>query len=830
MKYIQNALTVMVLLVFAYIIIGEFVMPANTPKNGNICSTLPGDEWYEIKADGSRAPFTVPGRTDGDITLETKLPDKLPKEVCALCFRGMDMQIYIGDELRQEYTVEDYRFFGDRSAECYVMASLYPEDAGRTLRVNYEYNSGMVYEVYMGTHIGILAFLFSSYGAELFVGIVILMLGLISLIASVGYRVVHHKYLEMQHLSLGVIIGSLWVLSNSIFRQLYTRNVSIMSDMPFLMVMLMPVPFLVFINSLQKGRYNRLITTVSVIEVADFVVCMTLFVSGKMTLIQSFPLAAGSALISIIAISATMILDARKKHLHSYRFIGAGFSFLAVAATFQIALYAFAHNGVFSGLFMAIGLFGFLIFAIIHTIKQIISIRLEANDAMHANKAKDDFLANMSHEIRTPLNGILGMDEMILRDTREPAIRKYAADIKSAGNTLLSLINDILDLSKIEAGSFQIIPVDYDVASVLNDVINMTRSKALEKDLDFSFKVAEDIPCILHGDEIRIRQVMLNIINNAIKYTGEGSVDVAVALGKRTEDTATLVINVRDSGVGIKEEDKEKLFESFQRLDELKNRHVEGTGLGLHITYRLVDMMGGRIAFDSTYGVGSVFTIYIPQIVVKEDPIGDFGKAVIRFMEDVEADETTLYAPTAHVLVVDDNEMNLEIMEGLLRDTGIRVDLAESGKDAVELVSDNTYDCILLDQMMPELNGAETLAKMKERGIIGATPVIALTADAIVGAREGYLAKGFTDYLAKPVKYEKLELMLKKFIPKDKQQERRETERELPVMLVWGNDSQKLRETKERLNGVYRCVCVVGTKAKERYLESHKPDGIIQIA
>ena len=246
-----------------------------------------------------------------------------------------------------------------------------------------------------------------------------------------------------------------------------------------------------------------------------------------------------------------------------------------------------------------------------------------------ANRAKDAFLANMSHEIRTPLNGILGMDEMIIKDTKESRIKKYALDIKSAGNTLLSLINDILDLSKIDSGNFEIISLDYSMASVLNDVINMTKPRADKKGLTYNFRVSTDIPSKLHGDEIRIRQVMLNIINNAIKYTKEGHVDVDISTGNvKDPSNRMLIVQVTDSGIGIKDEDKEKLFNSFQRLDEQKNRNIEGTGLGLHITFRLVEMMGGHIDVKSEYGKGSVFTLYIPQDVVDPAPLGDFAEVM----------------------------------------------------------------------------------------------------------------------------------------------------------------------------------------------------------
>jgi CheY-like chemotaxis protein/anti-sigma regulatory factor (Ser/Thr protein kinase) len=323
---------------------------------------------------------------------------------------------------------------------------------------------------------------------------------------------------------------------------------------------------------------------------------------------------------------------------------------------------------------------------------------------------------------------------------------------------------------------------------------------------------------------------MLNLINNAIKYTKEGYVHVKAFVEEGKDAfTKLLVLSVEDSGIGIREEDREKLFQSFQRLDEKKNRNIEGTGLGLHITMRLVNMMGGTVEVESEYGKGSVFTAKIPQTVVKTDPIGDFGKAVSSYIRDMELEETTLYAPEAYVLAVDDNEMNLEVMEGLLRDTKIRLDLVLSGEECLAMAEKKKYDCILLDQMMPKMNGEETLKELKRRGLANETPVIALTADAIVGARENYLAMGFDDYLSKPVKYDKLEQVLKQYLPKEKQLTPKATPDDLPVMLVWGTDPEKLKEERERLEGIYKCVCVVGSRAMEKYLEKHEPAGVIRV-
>nr|MCR5784718.1 response regulator [Eubacterium sp.] len=596
-----------------------------------------------------------------------------------------------------------------------------------------------------------------------------------------------------------------------------------MSDTPFLMVIIMPLPFLIFINSLQKNRHEKVIRFAAILEILNFVLVGTLFVSGKMTLLQSFPIAAVCALVSIIVIAYTIVYDIIIRKISFYCYVAIGFAFLGVAAACQILMFLFQHNGVFSGLFMAIGLLAFISCAMIHTIKQLISIRVEANDAKVAGKIKDKFLANMSHEIRTPLNGILGMNEMILRDTKEEGTKEYAVNIKGAGHTLLSLINDILDLSKIEAGSMELVQTEYEVASVLNDVINMTRGRAVEKALDYRSDVSDKLPAKLYGDEIRVRQVMLNIINNAIKYTKEGFVHVSVSAENEGENgEVSLCLKVSDSGIGIKEEDRDKLFKSFERLDQKKNQKIEGTGLGLHITDSLVRMMGGYIDVESEYGKGSVFTVYMTQISTGKELIGDFSKAVSDFIDKVALDETTLFAPEAHILIVDDNEMNLDVMTGLLRDTKIKMDLATSGFECIEKAKEKKYDCILLDQMMPKMSGEETLAELKEKDLLQNTPIIAFTADAIVGAKEHYMAMGFNDYLAKPVRYEKLENLLKTYIPKEKQIEKTEDKKELPILLIWGDDSNRLRTEKEKLDKTYKCVCAIGESNKDKYLSKHE--------
>ncbi len=419
-----------------------------------------------------------------------------------------------------------------------------------------------------------------------------------------------------------------------------------------------------------------------------------------------------------------------------------------------------------------VGLFALLIFNFV--IMMIYNRKLSeaAEEANQANEAKSYFLSTMSHDIRTPMNAILGLNEMVLRDSHDENIISYSESIRTAGNTLLGLINDILDFSKIEAGKMDIINVDYSFVSLLNDLVNMIQKKAEDKGLAFNIDVDREIPSVLSGDEIRIKQVILNILSNAVKYTKEGSVTFSVGYEKSADnaDLVILKVSIADTGIGIKPEDMDRLFKAFERIEEQKNRNIEGTGLGMTIAQSFLSMMGSQLHVNSTYGEGSVFSFDLEQKVVKWDPVGDYEEAFKQSLSERHGYREKFTAPHAKVLVVDDTPVNLTVFTSLLSRTKIQIDTAESGDAAIAMYKNKHYDVIFLDHMMPGKDGIETLAEMRslKETPNDETKVICLTANAISGMRKMYIDAGFDDYITKPINPERLESMLLAYIPKGK--------------------------------------------------------------
>lgn len=384
---------------------------------------------------------------------------------------------------------------------------------------------------------------------------------------------------------------------------------------------------------------------------------------------------------------------------------------------------------------------------------------------MRQDKAKSDFLARMSHEIRTPINGILGMTEMILIEAEKDNIKEYAANAKTSSNTLLRIINDILDISKVESGKMEIVTTEYRLKNVVRDVISSSSARAKLKGLEFEWKVNPSLPEKMIGDEVKLVQIISNLLSNAIKYTEKGKVTLTID-GDVIKDKVNLKISVKDTGKGIKKENQPFLFDAFKRLDLEDNKYIEGTGLGLNITSKFLELMGSELKLESDLGMGSDFYFVVEQGVASESSIGELTDKNINELDD-DKPKDIFVSPDSKVLVVDDNKVNLTVFAKLIGLSQITPDKAKSGEECIELCKKEKYDIIFLDHMMPGLDGIETLKIItapESDSLNKDTPIIALTANAISGAREMYIEAGFTDFLTKPIIIDKLNEMLRKYL------------------------------------------------------------------
>ena len=621
----------------------------------------------------------------------------------------------------------------------------------------------------------------------------------------------------ISYLGFMCIFGTIYFSIETKSLSVFYGNQTLYSNLVFLVLMLWPVFMqMYYINNLEK-KYQKIFYVLFFLTLTNMACQITLQILGIFDFMNMAFISHILIFMSGMAILFSLICTVRKSKdkLLIIEFLGILF-FIGGSAIDLIRTYTI-HIGDF-GKFSRFGMTVFsLLMVFVHILKVIrgysasiaenarhmemeVQMIEEKNqeltianeeaekakaDAIAAANAKSVFLANMSHEIRTPINAILGMDTMILRECNDNEILEYAGNIQSASQTLLSLINDILDFSKIETGKLELVAGDYALSSLINDVYHMLIGKAKEKGLALNVESDKNLPAKLYGDEVRIRQIIVNILNNAIKYTKKGSVTLTVGMSELkpsdttdhstdsksddiTDKNTIITFRIADTGIGIKNENISHLFDSFSRFDEEKNKYIEGTGLGLAITKQLVDLMNGEIVVTSEYGKGSVFTVSIPQKIVSDLKIGDISE---KYNEpsNKKKKKSTFTAPDANVLVVDDVKMNINVFKALLKRTEINVDSAMSGSEALDMIKEKKYDIIFLDHMMPDMDGIETYQNMKmlEDNPNKDTTVVMLTANAIMGAKEEYLGIGFSDYLSKPVQAPKLESMILKYLPEE---------------------------------------------------------------
>ncbi len=767
-------------LVLAYFIISQFVLPDERDPIDDFVTFNEGWKYTDNK--GNTKELNMNGYTDSEpgktVIVTQTLPDNL-KGVNSLCYYAMwqDVKIYINNELRAEYSTVDSRAFGKASAVRFVFADIHPEDAGKEVSIETTTNttySGYYRAVYIGDKMGIFMHLFNNSITKSLLTLAIIILCLLVILICFILLFFYKKRIPLIYLSWCMFFAAFWILSEVELRQFVLPNTSAFSNMTFWSLMLVAPPLVLFINDTQNNRHKKLHVIPLIYQTITIVVVSLLQILSIADFRNTLIYVHIGIVLSILTIFISIILDIVGKHVREYTPIAIGLLGIVIGALFELF---FFYNTMYTiGTSLSVALIFLLVMAAFKTIQDMLQSERERQHAILSSEAKAKFLANMSHEIRTPINTIIGMNEMILRENNNPSIEEYACYIESSSKMLLGLINDILDFSKIESGQYTLLEGSYHLDRLLLDELNLLEARAHKKNLDIILNADPKIPSDLWGDELRIKQIITNILTNAVKYTEKGSITINASFTWIDNDTINLVVAITDTGSGIKPENLEKLFESFTRIEEKKNRSIEGTGLGLNIAKMLVTLMNGTIDVESTYGEGSTFTVTIPQKVLSYEKIGDLNSNSVKIHRpsdntgtDTSATEA-FTAPDAHILAVDDNDMNLAVIKGLLKRNLVKLDLASGGKKALELAKDTYYDIILMDHMMPELDGVETLHMLRADNSSKSqnSVVIALTANAIAGSHDTYIGYGFNDYISKPVEASHLEQTLMRYLPESK--------------------------------------------------------------
>ena len=756
-----------------YMLLGLFLLPSETDAFKDQCRPL-NAEWERVYPDASRESITLPARLAAErnerVTVEAALP-QIVEGGSWLCLRSayQDMKIYINGHLRQEYTTVHSRPFGRTSAGAYVFVKLYASDAGKALRVETitdSNNTGIMDTVYYGDKVAIWRELIRLYGTELAMAVIMFILAFISILFSIVYKLSHTRRGVLGYLGWGILLVAIWIICENRLRQLIFSNISVPENLIYFSKMLLPVPFMVYIDNIQEGRYQKTYLSLCLLSIANLFLCTALQFSGAVDFLDTMILMHAMIIAAGVAGFVTIVLDIRKKCIEDYKFVAVGLAVFVLTSVTEIGKIYVIHVDP-NGCIVSAGLIFLLTMAVAKAGRDVLRLERERQSALTDNASKVSFLAKMSHEIRTPINTIIGMNEMIARENKDPALESYIENTQNAGKALISLVNDILDFSRIESGHLQLTENVYQLASLINDEVHMIQVRAEKKQLEVVVNVDDKLPSYLYGDEVRIKQVVSNLLTNAVKYTEEGSITFSVYGQYSDAGEFSLYFSVADTGVGIQEKDLSKIFDSFSRAEEKKYQNIEGTGLGLNIIKKLVEEMQGEIKVRSVYGRGSLFTVVIPQKIISAEPTGVKAEAFEEERSQLGSYRTAFVAPQAKILAVDDNEMNLAVVKGFLKRTQMQLDTALSGEKCLELCKEKRYDVILMDHMMPEPDGIETLRLLRQQleGYNLHTPVVVLTANAVAGSREEYLAKGFAEYLSKPILPDKLEKVLRQFLP-----------------------------------------------------------------
>ncbi|MCR5651663.1 MAG: response regulator [Lachnospiraceae bacterium] len=762
------------------------------------------ENWTVTSPDGTvfsaGSSYRNEGYSKGVFTMVSNLPENITDDSYFSFINGGDVAVYINGQLRKDFiAARDVIVPGGCVKRFYLRVPLYPSDSGaevKMMRKTTTHNGYVYQNTFVAESGDFFAFLMSSYGLSFMLEAILLLFSVVIVIVSIIMMILYKRQIEMLYGALSILVIAGWLITNSFLYPFIFGHYHVDGVLNYMLCLLMPFSLAFYLDALQHGRYRRIMECLLCMAALNLIIWPILHFTRVFSFSKALIYIDLFLGIELVTVAGILINDTVKGKIKEYGYTAIGYAGFLVCGLVEITTLTFLPS-LNNDIPMLFGLAFMLTLSVVQQIRDLRKVHEERQRAVDLSEAKTRFLASMSHEIRTPINAILGMNEMILRENSDPVIGEYAGSVKSSGQMLLMLVNDVLDFSKIEAGKMEITNAPFRFSSLLPNIMPMLRERAVEKNLTLQTVILNEVPDGQISDEFRIRQILINLMNNAIKYTDSGSVTLILGGQYTGEDSYMLKMSVKDTGRGIRKEDQEALFEAFSRADIKKNRNIEGTGLGLAIVKSITDSLEGTIRVESNYGEGSEFIVELPVKVTDRTPL----------KEDYEqsAKETTpagagcdYTAPEASVLAVDDNNSNLRIVKLFLKRAHINPDLCDSGSKAVELCRTKHYDLILLDHMMPDPDGIKTLGIIKtdEKSLNRQTPVVVLTANAIAGSREIYTKAGFVDYLTKPIDSSLLEQTVKKYLPDEKI---------LPADAILDNTADKpmsLREKLEKVEGL----------------------------